>query len=595
MFCPQCGAQVEEGSSFCGECGARLQPDDAARPAAGATDAAQPRRKGHIKAIVACAIAALLLAGAGIGVWFVTRPPLQAIDEEAFPDAGVRAAVSAQLDTDGDGKLSEEEMEGAVELTIDEAEEVAGLGAYLPNLADITVGGPAVSVDTSDLAALERLDLTGATQLTGIDTHGCPKLTQIGMPAGAPLASLDVSGCESLTGLTVPEGSSLTSLDASGCTGLTEIAVPEEVPLDTVDITGCGSLAQIDIPPATELVGAEDSGIVELWLPELYSVMMNDWYTTSAIVIERDERGYVQGFDQWSGDTLRASYAFEHDGGGLVSAYTVQHGDSGVSIRNELSWDDGRLLEVTSSSDGSLSSELALSYDDAGGLAETMERYPDSSMNDTTVAYDYTEDGQLASVDTQAPGMNPAHERAEWTYENGVAVQGVYVSEGRTTGTTTHQELAYEYDDAGRIVRVSCPVMTSPAYGDDRNHAGYYFDITYTYDDEGRLAGAACDAIGVSATVSYDDEYHLMEVVETYPDGTQLIGTVSYRRYFCARDAVAQPEELVRVMPSYTCLGESDADMASYAAEPQLVTCYVTLPDAPVQDPFHGSGQSMLY
>lgn len=141
MFCPQCGAQVEEGSSFCGECGARLQPDDAARPAAGATDAAQPRRKGHIKAIVACAIAALLLAGAGIGVWFVTRPPLQAIDEEAFPDAGVRAAVSAQLDTDGDGKLSEEEMEGAVELTIDEAEEVSGLGAYLPNLADITVGG----------------------------------------------------------------------------------------------------------------------------------------------------------------------------------------------------------------------------------------------------------------------------------------------------------------------------------------------------------------------------------------------------------------------------------------------------------------------
>lgn len=151
MFCNKCGAQNEDGAQFCRACGQKLRtaedqsqlengqaattsvqsgatpvPHDPsvaqeslASGVAGGTIVAQPRPRitktmiivGIVIVIIA-AVVAILLA---LGVFSSSVK----IDEKSFPNSAVRQAVQVQLDIDGDGVLSKEEMDAVTSFAYD--------------------------------------------------------------------------------------------------------------------------------------------------------------------------------------------------------------------------------------------------------------------------------------------------------------------------------------------------------------------------------------------------------------------------------------------------------------------------------------------
>jgi hypothetical protein len=74
--CPNCGTQVPNNSKFCTECGQVMTTPAAAPTPAGYPGAAptveKPARSGHGKLILIISLAVLLLAGATVGVLFLT-------------------------------------------------------------------------------------------------------------------------------------------------------------------------------------------------------------------------------------------------------------------------------------------------------------------------------------------------------------------------------------------------------------------------------------------------------------------------------------------------------------------------------------------
>jgi len=84
MFCRQCGKELEEGRKFCASCGAEQEPAGAAGAAAGGalqsstsqTDAPSPGGTGGMKTVrivIIAVVALLVLAGAGVGIYFGVR------------------------------------------------------------------------------------------------------------------------------------------------------------------------------------------------------------------------------------------------------------------------------------------------------------------------------------------------------------------------------------------------------------------------------------------------------------------------------------------------------------------------------------------
>ena len=119
--------------------------------------------------IIACGVIFAWHEGLGPFSGSLASGPVR-IDAAAFPDEAVRKVLLSEVDLDGNGEVSPEEAAGVSELTIDGAREVAGLGAALPSLRDLTVTGEAVeSVDVSDLPGLESLDVPDSTKVTGLD------------------------------------------------------------------------------------------------------------------------------------------------------------------------------------------------------------------------------------------------------------------------------------------------------------------------------------------------------------------------------------------------------------------------------------------
>lgn len=168
------------------------------------------------------------------------------IDADNFPDATFRSYLENEVDADGDGVLSKEEIAGVTEINL--------AGGYAGNLvADLkgvavfhnlkTLNVKDNAVETVDLSGLKRLenleaksdytrivDVSGTSisewdytpedypNLKSLDVSNCTELTRVGYRSGA-LESLNIKGCPAITYLSVYDNN-LTAIDFTGCTML---------------------------------------------------------------------------------------------------------------------------------------------------------------------------------------------------------------------------------------------------------------------------------------------------------------------------------------------------------------------------------------
>lgn len=115
----------------------------------------------------------------------VTVTPQQvAIDKTNFPDETFRDYVGGTIDTDGNGKLSEEEIAAVTEIRI--SPESHGLVADLTGIEHFTnletlvcTGQELTAVDLSKNTKLKTLDLSGNAKLVHIDLTGLAALEEV--------------------------------------------------------------------------------------------------------------------------------------------------------------------------------------------------------------------------------------------------------------------------------------------------------------------------------------------------------------------------------------------------------------------------------
>ena len=577
MFCTHCGAEVPDGARFCSTCGADLSGQSAPSAASSAFDqttprqsvsatsgqtmpqvtshaapqpvanpvsdqpvptqvapsSCRPRRTFKITAIALLAL--LVLIGGGVGVWFAFFAPYP-ISQETFPDSGVRTAVSAQLDLDGNGELSRDEASAATSLTVEDPAEVAGLGKYLPHLEQLTFFGfSSTRVDVTDLGALATLDISGAASITEVSVAGCGALESVIASTDAPLAELDVSGC--------------------------------------------GQLEELVVPDDTVVSGLDQTPLQELWLPESYRATSEDGTLDDRIDATRDATGVVTEYTDDNG-TMSYRYLLERDDAGRVTAVESHNERYGYVMRDELTWEDERVTQVVSSTDGEYRGTTTYVYDEAGNLLESDREGVSTDIEDrTTSTYTYGEDGALLSEVTTNTMSNPRERNVTWEYADGLPVSLTIDQRGSTTGTTTAETRRFDYDDAGNITEVTCESYTSPAYDDDENHANLYKSVTYTYDDEGRIIGALSEALGREATFTYDEAGNLTQVVEKYGGTGSVTAEMTYRRYFVPEERAAIAQPLLQMVPKFQPV---TSDEIRSLSAPMFVTCVIDdpLPEA---------------
>ena len=178
-----------------------------------------------------------------------------AINEKSFPDQIFREYVSANFDADGDGELSAEELENAVEIDLSgtEAADLTGLAAFT-GLKVLNVSGTKVTaVNPAKNTALEVLNISGCA-VKSLDVAkntalkelaaGDTLLTSINVSKNTALELLDVRGC-TLKSLDVSKNAALKTLDCTG-TGLKELKVIDNKELE---ILACGGnkLSTLDV------------------------------------------------------------------------------------------------------------------------------------------------------------------------------------------------------------------------------------------------------------------------------------------------------------------------------------------------------------
>lgn len=443
MFCNQCGAQLKDGAQFCPKCGAPV-----GKPVAGvaAAVASQPLNAPKKRRRAPVVVAGLLcVAVAGAAVFLVLHAP-KAIDEKNFPDAALRYYVAQSIDTDKDGKVSEDERNAVTSISVDGAQDLSGMGKLFPNLTGLTVtGGGLTNLDVSDCSKLESLDVSDE-----------------------PIASLDVSHNEKLA-----------SLDTTG----TQIG--------SLDISHNSNLSQLKADDSTTVTGTDATQVQEAWIATGVS-QTYDSGSAMEYSVDLDDSGRVTSAKYgYSGRMLTVNYSYDSQGrlvGAKDNEYmskTYSYNDSGqltqystkYETRNA-SYENGLLSKITSGS----KTLSAYSYDSQGRLVK--------ATNGSSGVYEYTYDdaGRLASQSYTYQGKTP--EVTTYTYDQDghpttITSTGANVSAYNGTVQAT-------YDSEGRIATV------------DQSDLGIH--ETFTYDGNRNLAKVDAtykNGPGCSWTLSY--------------------------------------------------------------------------------------------
>lgn len=546
MYCWNCGSELAEGSAFCARCGAKVAPSVQApaqtpapatssapstpadaTPEAAPTHAApgttaavtvpnapkhtapgtsKPKKRGLIIGIV---LALIVIAAATVAWLLINRPSGTTIDETNFPDEAVRTAVSTSVDLDGDGSISQQESDSAVELTIDGPSVVVGLGTSMPNLTYVKVTGSNPStVDVSDLPVLEKVDVSDSG-VTEINIGGCPKLREIDAK-GSDVSSIDVSKNPELSTIEVDD---TTELDGTNEIGLSQVWLCTAV---------------------EESLGGDPIGKVEANYNEDGSVAsQSEFYS-----------------DGQGGFTLAKGLAYNYENGHVVSA-TAEGTRAGTQPISYSYDDQGRLSRID---------------DDCGG--STSYTYDDKDRVKTMTVVEKTKYDTSSSAVRYSYEFNYSDENDFGADKNYMTL----TFKVKSSRISSEEIYTYSYDDAGRCIEIT-PVdngggglVGNFAYDDEGRITSSWCErtngetdadssstLSCTYDEESRLQTvtySSANNIASLYTLSYDDAGRLASVVKSYPSSTETASvtwTLNYGQRMLVPAGTDEPEQAVGV------------------------------------------------
>ncbi len=550
MFCRSCGVQLVDDALFCPVCGAPVAPDQVAtsqqpQPAAPASQQYVPvqqpaRRKRSKKPLIT--IAAVLAVAAGIGggaLFYFTQVATTPIDEKTFPDSGMRALVSTKYDTNGDGRISNDEAKAVTSVELDGVTSTQGLGKVFPNVVSVESGGD--------------------------------KLT-----------NLDLSGCGDLKTVDLNSASNVTVVNLDGCDDIEKLDLKNAQELKSIDLSGKKKLATLALPQDTKVSGIKDTQLEELWLPVSYEGTDKSDQYGDIYEIERDKNGYVTGYTTAVKQGGGMSCSVEHDESHRVSEIEEDRAGGYVNI-NTFTYDaDGNVTRIDSDGDISdASSTTTFTYDADGNLIDktTSAGYGESA---STFVY---QGGNLVSDTETGPG-NPRTVVYSYGYDSGRVTSFTTDCQGDTVGTRWTLTLSYEYDEDGNVSRIS-PVAYD-THGNDYGSLSSFSTVDYSYSD-GKLD--RIDSTRDGHAEFYYDEHGNLTAVDEYADGDsddefEFEHEVEYQRYFCNKSEKNKPEEWIRLDSKYDVCNGSWVNTFSSRKE-RFVSLYRLDPLKATLDPFH--------
>ena len=166
------------------------------------------------------------------------------VDEEHFPDYSFRLIVSYDVDSNGDGVLSDKEIANFTYLSLypHNPSSLDGI-EYLTGLTYLSCYGCSLTeLDVSGCTALEELHCS-FNSLTSLNVNGAVSLKIIDC-AYNELETLDLSGCPNLETLEC-NNNKLAALDFSSNKVLTELRCDDNL-LEILDLSGCPNLETLD-------------------------------------------------------------------------------------------------------------------------------------------------------------------------------------------------------------------------------------------------------------------------------------------------------------------------------------------------------------
>lgn len=451
---------------------------------------------------------------------------------EMFPDAGVAAAVSAQLDTDNSGGLSDAEIQAAQVLNIQNADEVSGLGRVLTQLITLTVSGNARVVDVTDVSSLISLDVS--------DTD----IVKLDLSLNSHLATLRVIGCDDLQVVNLNGDDALRELDFSSCKSLRG-----------VDVTGCTALSSLKAFDRVVFNGLEDTQLQERWLVTDFR-----WKRPALAGAAAQECGAQAEYDKngrlvrltTSGfaDVSNGTRSFTYDEQGRLDTVTEGAGSAAHLVYES----DGRLQRIEGSGAASFS------YNADNMLVKT-----EMNKSPYQVAYSYNDEGQVTSV-------SAGDGRGELAYGS-AGLTGIANAAGSGSAPSAF-ETSYNAEGKPEAVTLVFDDMGTGAQAFVYDDHGVLTDLAQQRAGGTDRSQPACPTV-MSTSFLYDDHGNLTAWEPMYAeDGVSAgEGSIAYTRVFLAKDSTQARQDFLfaanplapRVLPAfYSPTVAMDADLLAY-------------------------------
>ena len=198
MNCTNCGAENKDGVKFCTNCGANLsqqtaqnEPEQEQTPTESMDIPATPegpvplqKRNTQRTIAIACGVLILLVVVfvGGLFLWKSSTPKELLLDADTIKDEAILNTLTVKYDKDGDGKLSEEELDEVQTLELDSGNDYSFL-PFFKNLSSVTVKSSNVtSLDLSENNNLKSADFSNASNITDIKLPDMISYDEVKLP-----------------------------------------------------------------------------------------------------------------------------------------------------------------------------------------------------------------------------------------------------------------------------------------------------------------------------------------------------------------------------------------------------------------------------